>query len=259
MALRDQPYLPLYVQDIMTDEKLNECSAATHGIYIKGIMCLMHKSDPYGKILLKQKYKQTDKQILNFASQLAKNLLYTENEISLALTELINEQVCFIEGDYLIQKRMVKDNEISEKRALAGKKGGDQTQKKPIKDKDFAKAKTEANPEDEDEDNIIRNTLNNKGVDFDFFWTMYDKKVGKKEAIKKKWDKLSVSNQNLILEHLPAYKLSQPDKSFRKHPETYLNKESWLDEIIMKSQINTNKVPAQKESRLDQAKKLYNG
>jgi len=23
MALRDQPYLPLYIQDIMTDEKLN--------------------------------------------------------------------------------------------------------------------------------------------------------------------------------------------------------------------------------------------
>jgi len=55
MALRDQPYLPLYVQDIMTDEKLNECSAASHGIYIKGIMCLMHKSETYGKIMLKHK------------------------------------------------------------------------------------------------------------------------------------------------------------------------------------------------------------
>lgn len=26
MALRDQPYLPLYVQDFLTDEKLRECS-----------------------------------------------------------------------------------------------------------------------------------------------------------------------------------------------------------------------------------------
>ena len=45
MALRDQPYLPLYIHDIMVDEKLNECCAATHGIYIKGLMCLMHKSN----------------------------------------------------------------------------------------------------------------------------------------------------------------------------------------------------------------------
>ena len=70
MALRDQPYLPLYIQDIMTDEELNECSASTHGIYIKGIICLMHKSKAYGKILLKQKYKQNKSISLNFASQI---------------------------------------------------------------------------------------------------------------------------------------------------------------------------------------------
>lgn len=75
MALRDQPYLPLYIQDFLTDEKLAECSAESTGVYIR-LMCLFHKSDTYGKILLKQKYKQSDKQILNFASQVAKNLPY---------------------------------------------------------------------------------------------------------------------------------------------------------------------------------------
>ena len=58
MALRDQPYLPLYVQDFLTDEKLIECSASATGVYIR-VMCIMHKSDPYGMILLKQKDKQT--------------------------------------------------------------------------------------------------------------------------------------------------------------------------------------------------------
>ena len=62
MALRDQPYLPLYVQDYLTDEKLNNCSASSQGIYIK-IMCLFHKCDPYGGILLKQNDKQNDKPI----------------------------------------------------------------------------------------------------------------------------------------------------------------------------------------------------
>lgn len=128
MALRDQPYLPLYVQDIMTDEKLNECSAATHGIYIKGLMCLMHKSEEYGKILLKQKYKQTSKQdvsmSLKFALQLTKHLPYSIDEIKNAIEELIHEEVCYFDGDYLCQKRMIRDNEISEARSLAGKKGG---------------------------------------------------------------------------------------------------------------------------------------
>ena len=35
MALRNQPYIPLYVQDFLTDEKLNQCSPASQGIYIK--------------------------------------------------------------------------------------------------------------------------------------------------------------------------------------------------------------------------------
>lgn len=150
MPLRDQPYLPLYVQDFMTDEKLAECSAAATGVYIR-IMCLMHKNETYGKILLKQKYKQTDNQIQNFASMVAKNLPYTENTVLLSLQELIEEKVLHIEGDFLVQRRMVKDNEISEKRALAGKSGGKKTQ---LNTKNFAKAKSEANTEIEYENEI---------------------------------------------------------------------------------------------------------
>lgn len=42
----------------------------------------------------------------------------------------------------LIQKRMVKDNAVSEKRSKAGKTGGEKTQEK---NKNFAKANSEAN------------------------------------------------------------------------------------------------------------------
>jgi hypothetical protein len=144
MALRNQPYLPLYIQDIMTDEKLNECSAATHGVFIKGIMCLMHKSETYGKILLKQKYKQTESKERSFALMLSKHLPYSVDVIFDALTELISEKVCHYEEDYLVQKRMVKDNELSEKRAFCGKLSGKNTQTKTRK---FAKTKSQANSE----------------------------------------------------------------------------------------------------------------
>lgn len=149
MALRDQPYIPLYIQDFLTDEKLMECSAESTGVYIR-LMCLMHKSEQYGTILLKQKDKQSEKQIKNFALKIAKSLPYNLDVIERSLNELICEKVLQIDGDLLSQKRMVKDNELSIVRASVGSKGGKKTQKK-LKDlaSNFAKPKSKANSENE--------------------------------------------------------------------------------------------------------------
>lgn len=158
MALRDQPYLPLYIQDFLTDEKLMMCSAESTGVYIR-IMCVMHKSEEYGKILLQQKFKQNDSTPLNFASQLVRFLPYDMDTIYRSIDELISENVLQIEGDALVQKRMVKDCELSQIRASAGSKGGKNASKKR-KDfgGDFAIAKVQANTENENE-----NEINNKG------------------------------------------------------------------------------------------------
>jgi len=146
MALRNQPYIPLYVQDYLTDEKLMECSASANGIYIR-LLCVMHKSEEYGTILLKQKDKQTDKQIKNFAVKLARHFPYPLVEIEAGLIELLNEGVIQIDNDKLLQKRMIRDNQISIKRSVAGKKGGFATT--------FAKAKYTANTENESESEIV--------------------------------------------------------------------------------------------------------
>lgn len=146
MALRNQPYIPLYVQDFMTDEKLRECSPASIGVYVF-IMCLMHKSKDYGKILLRQKDRQTPNPIINFGEKLAKHLPFSSKEITLSLKELLEEDVMFIDGDELIQKRMVKDNRTSEARSKAGSKGAKATNKK-LK---FAAAKSTGTSENESE------------------------------------------------------------------------------------------------------------
>lgn len=167
MALRNQPYFPLYVQDFMTDEKLNECSAKANGIYIR-LMCIMHKSEEYGTILLKQKYKQNEsksenlleqksKQVSEFASQLSKNMPFSVQEIAEGLTELLEEKVVHIEGDKLIQKRMQKDGIISDKRSSAGSKGGKKSsERKQNKNfaADFAQAKPEAKTKQNTENEI---------------------------------------------------------------------------------------------------------
>lgn len=152
MALRDQPYFPFYVQDFITDEKLTNCSAESTGVYIR-LMCAMHKSEEYGKILLRQKDRQTDRQTYNFAVMLARQMPYNVDVIERALIELLEERVIYMDGDTIYQKRMVKDAELSEKRSKSGKKGAEQTNKRFDKNKkfavDFDAAKTAANSENE--------------------------------------------------------------------------------------------------------------
>lgn len=123
MALRNQPYFPLYVQDYLTDEKLNMCSWSTQGIYIK-ILCILHKQSSYGSILFKQNYKQNESTINYFASILIKNLPCQFENMVEALGELIDNEVLIIDDLGLHQKRMVKDGQISDERSKAAKKGG---------------------------------------------------------------------------------------------------------------------------------------
>lgn len=167
MALRDQPYLPLYVQDYLTDEKLAICSWSTQGIYIK-ILCILHKQKEYGTILFKQNDKQILSTCLNFASIFVRLLPVQLSEMEAALQELVDNEILTIDGNKIFQKRMVKDNTISEMRSKAAKKGGGN----PI----LFKQKDKQNPEYENEyenvnkDNIINSNkkINKKEIDISF-------------------------------------------------------------------------------------------
>lgn len=139
MALTDQPYLPLYVDDWMNNNKLKMCSPSAHGLMIV-ILCIMHKEAEYGTILLKQKFRQTSKQIKNFALQIAKLSPFDVAAIEEPLTELLSEGALKIVDDYLICPRMVKDCQLSVIRSNAGKTGGNITKNK----KAFGKAKLQA-------------------------------------------------------------------------------------------------------------------
>ncbi|MEK6199122.1 MAG: YdaU family protein [Psychrobacter sp.] len=66
---------------------------------------------------------------------------------------------------------------------------------------------------------------------FDDFWNAYDYKQGSLVKLKAKWQSLTVEQRKLIMSHVLDYVKSTPNKKFRKHPLTYLNNESWLDEI----------------------------
>ena len=88
------------------------------------LLCILHSEREYGKILLKQNDKQNPSTIKNFASLLQRMMPFDVAEIEAALHELLENDVLQISGDCLFQKRMVKDGNLSDIRALAGKKGG---------------------------------------------------------------------------------------------------------------------------------------
>lgn len=71
----------------------------------------------------------------------------------------------------------------------------------------------------------------NDEFSFDRFWDLYDKKVGKDKAISL-YANLSRKDKEAIFKHIPLYKMAQPDKKYRKDPQTYLRNRSWNDEII---------------------------
>jgi hypothetical protein len=88
--------------------------------------------------------------------------------------------------------------------------------------------------------NTIDKNIN--AIPFIDFWNLYDKKVGNKHKIEKKWNKLRRKDQEAILKYVPKYKEAQPEKRFRKNPETFLNNKSWEDEIISSAKPKKKKV-----------------
>lgn len=69
-------------------------------------------------------------------------------------------------------------------------------------------------------------------MDFEEFWDLYDKKVGKLKTMNR-YNRLTKKQVEKIAEHLPRYLQATPDKQFRKNPLTYLNGHCWEDEIII--------------------------
>ncbi|WP_410210202.1 hypothetical protein [Aquirhabdus sp.] len=87
-------------------------------------------------------------------------------------------------------------------------------------------------------------------IPFETFWDLYDKKVQPK-ACARKWQRLTDAEREQIMQHVQQYKLAQPDKAFRKNPETYLNQKAWLDEIVVR-QVSTQPARRTAQSAWDQ-------
>jgi hypothetical protein len=157
--------------------------------------------------------------------------------IEIAITPFINQ----------FARDEVKYQKIVERNHINGEKGG-----RPIKNQLHKPKKpnglignpkepneTQDNPEkpkkpvsDNDSDSVNDNDNKKDKIPFDEFWNLYDKKVGDRKKLQKKWDGFSKELQEQILIHVVAYKAATSDKQYMKNPEAYFNQKTWNDEII---------------------------
>lgn len=102
------------------------------------------------------------------------------------------------------------------------------TVKEQEEEKDKEQNKCKYMDRDKAEDQESRESA----IPFSDFWELYDKKRGDKVKLEKKWDALSHDERKKIMEYIPKYIKAEPDKKFRKDPQTFLNNCSWNDELI---------------------------
>ena len=69
---------------------------------------------------------------------------------------------------------------------------------------------------------------------FELAWKLYDKKVGCKEKLRKKWLQIPRKERFRILDYIP-----QGVTQYRKNFQTFLNQKAWNDEIIIHSSNDT--------------------
>ena len=95
--------------------------------------------------------------------------------------------------------------------------------------------------------NNDNNKNNDNNIDiypsFNDFWNLYDKKIDRPKSILK-WNKLNQEQKEKIINYLPDYIKSTPEKSFRKNPTTFFNNQSWNNEIIKDNSQSSNQSDA---------------
>jgi len=169
------------------------------------------------------------------------------------LKVLFDEEIIKIKDDFVVieflDNQMVERDSTSKKNSEAGKESA---RKRALKKQEALNEKvtpveitfngnsTIKNKKREEENKIrIRKEQELKASElFNRFWELYDKKVGDKTKLLKKFSLLKNEELEILFKQVPLYVASTPDKKYRKAPETYLNQKSFNDEIIISNGQN---------------------
>lgn len=103
-------------------------------------------------------------------------------------------------------------------------------------------------------DHISKSKISkSNNIAFDVFWNLYDKKVGRPKT-EKQWNKLKDKEREAIIEYIPKYKEAQPDKKYRKNPQTFFNNRGWEDELVYKGEALPSDKQIRKNAKIERTK-----
>jgi hypothetical protein len=112
-----RPAFQFYPKDWRDEQSLRLCSMAARGLWID-LMCLMHSSDRYGHLELAGKPMTVD--------QVARLLGEQPKDVKRWMAELADNGVFSTTTDGVVySRRMVRDEEIRERRATGGEAGAE--------------------------------------------------------------------------------------------------------------------------------------
>jgi uncharacterized phage protein (TIGR02220 family) len=110
-----RPAFQFYPKDWRDEQSLRLCSMAARGLWID-LMCLMHSSERYGHLEVAGK-AMTVEQVARLVGEAPK-------DVKGWMTELTENAVCsFTSEGVMFSRRMVRDEEIRDKRAAGGEAG----------------------------------------------------------------------------------------------------------------------------------------
>lgn len=230
------PWMKFYPSDWQSDPMLRCCSIAARGLWVE-MMCLMHKAEPYGSLLVNG--ARIDKR------KLAVLVGISEKECSALLMELEGNGVFSRDDDgTLYSRRMRRDFAKAEQDKVNGKRGGNPTVKggvnPPVNPTDnptvnggVKAQKLEARsqiPEPERK-KTRASALADPWCESDWenFWDRYPNRVGKADARKAFERMTSKAAPDEIFPALQRYANKTDDRPFC-NPSTWLNQERWLDQ-----------------------------
>ena len=95
---------------------------------------------------------------------------------------------------------------------------------------ELAKASPKKKEKIEAEEQMLPLDVEDK-YSFDKVWDLYGKKIGNKDALKKKWEGIKLKDRIKIFEFIPAY-VALTEKAYRKNFQTFLNQKAWTNEEI---------------------------
>jgi hypothetical protein len=231
--------MKFYPSDWQSDPVLRCCSIAARGLWVE-MMCLMHKAEPYGSLLVNG--ARIDKR------KLAILVGIPEKECTALLMELEGNGVFSRDDDgILYSRRMRRDFAKAETDKANGRRGGNPSVKggvNPMVNGGDKAQKLEARDQNPEKKETRASALVEDGWPSDYreqFWDRYPNKVGKPKALAK----LDLARKrgvpwSSIVDGLERYiRFKPPDRSWL-NPETFINQERWTDQPAPTSQGNQN-------------------